>query len=144
MFFRMPIQLYRWHLGWLLGGRFLLLEHRGRKTGLPRQVVVEVVRHDLDTDCYVIASGFGEKSDWLRNLIASPDVSITVGRRRLHVHGQRLDPEAAQTEMLDYARRHPRAAKKLAGYMGFTADGSADSYRTVGRTLPFIRLCPRP
>jgi hypothetical protein len=41
---RLPILLYRLHLGWLLGHRFLLLTHVGRKSGLQRRTVLEVVR----------------------------------------------------------------------------------------------------
>ena len=33
---RLPIWLYRLHLSWLLGERFLLLTHTGRNSGLPR------------------------------------------------------------------------------------------------------------
>ncbi len=35
---RLPIWLYRARLGRLLGERFLLLTHIGRKSGLPRQI----------------------------------------------------------------------------------------------------------
>jgi hypothetical protein len=38
--FKMPIYLYRLNLGWLLGHRFLLLVHRGRKCGLLRETVL--------------------------------------------------------------------------------------------------------
>ncbi|MCA9848813.1 MAG: nitroreductase family deazaflavin-dependent oxidoreductase, partial [Dehalococcoidia bacterium] len=62
LFFRAPIWLYRLHLGWLLGGRFLLMEHVGRRSGLVRRVVVEVVHHDRDADTYTVASGFGPRS----------------------------------------------------------------------------------
>lgn len=37
---RLPLWLYRAGLGWLLSNRFLMLTHIGRKSGLPRQVVV--------------------------------------------------------------------------------------------------------
>jgi hypothetical protein len=47
---RLPIWLYRLRLGWLLGNRFLLLTHVGRKTGLPHQTVVEVVSHSSTKD----------------------------------------------------------------------------------------------
>lgn len=40
--FRLPIWLYRLNLGWILGERFLLLTHTGRKSGLVRQTVIEV------------------------------------------------------------------------------------------------------
>ena len=59
---RLPVLLYRARLGWLLGGRFLMLTTTGRKTILPRQTVLEVVLHDQETDTYYIASG------WFRNI----------------------------------------------------------------------------
>lgn len=142
-FFRQPIHLYRWRMGWVMGDRFLLLNHVGRNSGRPRQAVVEVVRHDPESDCYVICSGWGEQSQWYQNVMAAPDVSIVVGRRRLAVHAQRLDAEAAGAAMVDYAARHPGAARKLAGYLGFESDGGDESYRQVGAALPFLRLCPR-
>ncbi|MEO2169431.1 MAG: hypothetical protein ABGY42_15180 [bacterium] len=37
LFFRLPIRLYQLRLGRLLGGRFVLLHHIGRKSGLARQ-----------------------------------------------------------------------------------------------------------
>jgi len=143
LFFRAPIRLYRWHLGPLMGGRFLLLNHVGRVSHQPRQAVVEVVRHEEATGCYVIASGFGEGSQWFRNVMARPDITIQVGSRTIPVRAVRLPVEQAQAEMLDYAERHPRAARKLCGYMGFPSDGAPETFRRVGEVLPFVRLCPR-
>ncbi len=140
--FRFPIHLYHWRLGWVMGGRFLLLHHLGRKSGKPREAVVEVVRHDAETGSYYICSGFGEKSQWYQNLMAHPDVTIQVRTREIQVHAQRLNPTDGVAEMLDYAKRHPSAAKKLAGFMGFPADGRTATYEEVGRVLPFIRLSP--
>jgi len=48
IFLRMPVWLYRLHLGWLLGNRFLCIAHRGRKSGKLR----EPERVELLT-CYV-------------------------------------------------------------------------------------------
>jgi hypothetical protein len=59
--FRLPIWLYHLRLGWLLGDRVLLLTHIGRKSGLPRQAVIEVVRHDPASDTYIIASGLARR-----------------------------------------------------------------------------------
>lgn len=140
LLFRAPIYLYKARLGWLLGGRFLLLNHIGRKSGQPRQVVVEVVRHDPASDTYIVASGFGEKAQWFQNLMQTPDVTIQVGRRKLAVHARRLTPEEAADEMADYARRNARAARSLAGFMGFEVDGSEEGYRQLGEQLPFVAL----
>jgi hypothetical protein len=59
--FQLPIWLYRLRLGWLLGDRFLLLPHIGRKSGQVRQTVLEVVRHDHSTN-YVITSGWSAQT----------------------------------------------------------------------------------
>lgn len=140
LLFRMPIYLYKLRLGWLLGGRFLLLNHIGRKSGLPRQAVVEVVRHDSASDTYIIASGFGDQAQWFQNLMQTPDVTIQVGRRKLAVHARRLSPDEAADEMADYARRNPKAVRSLAGFMGFEVDGTEEGYRQLGEHLPFVAL----
>ena len=104
LFFRAPIWLYRLHLGWLLGGRFLLMEHVGRRSGLVRRVVVEVVHHDRDADTYTVASGFGPRSDWYLNLKEHPDIAIRVGRRYLAVRAHFLSADEGADVMERYAR----------------------------------------
>jgi hypothetical protein len=37
---------------------FLMLIHIGHKSGQPRQVALEVVRHDVDTSAYFVAAGW--------------------------------------------------------------------------------------
>ncbi|MFZ0544320.1 MAG: nitroreductase family deazaflavin-dependent oxidoreductase [Candidatus Promineifilaceae bacterium] len=141
-FFRLPIWLYKIGLGWLLGGRFLLINHIGRKSGKIRQVVVEVVRHDAETDSYIVAVGFGEKSQWYQNLQHQPDVTIQVGRRKLAVTADFLSEEQGADEMADYGRRHPGTARELSRVMGYKVDGSESDYRAMGRLIPFIAFRP--
>lgn len=141
--YRLPIHLYRWNLGWLLGGRFLMLSHIGRKSGLVRRVVVEVVDRDAAQGTYTVCSGFGPESDWYRNLLAEPKAVIQVGNKHMKVTAHVLDAEAGADTMARYARRHPRAARTLAGFMGFRVDGSEADFREAGRRLPFMRFEPR-
>ena len=142
-FFRAPLSLYRIGLGGLLGHRFLLLNHTGRKSGQPRQTVLEVVNHDKATDTYFIASGFGKKSDWYLNILAHPKTNIQVGWRKLAVTAVPLTPEQSGQAMVDYARRYPTAAKNLSKILGF-AVSTEDEYRQVGRdAIPFIALEPQ-
>src|SRR4051812_4666287 len=79
---RLPIWLYRLGFGWLLGERFLLLNHVGRNSGRFWRTVLEVVAHDQRTDTYLIASGWGEHADWLRNIAHNPHVLVYAGARR--------------------------------------------------------------
>lgn len=138
--FRLPIRLYRMGAGWLLGHRFLYLRHLGRKSGRWRDVVLEVVRRDgLD---YYACSGFGRRSQWYRNVLAHPQVTIQVGRYRTAARALPLGAEEGAEIMADYASRHPATAQRLCRAMGFAVDGSASDYREVGRNLPFVRFTP--
>ncbi|MFD3748044.1 nitroreductase family deazaflavin-dependent oxidoreductase [Nocardia sp. NPDC058633] len=140
---RAPIHLYRLRLGWLFGSRLLLLEHIGRVSGKQRRVVIEVVEHDPTDGSYVVCSGFGTEAAWYRNVLAAPDTRIQVGLRTIEVTAHPLATDEGGEFMARYAPRHPRAARRLVRFMGFSTDGSQEDYREVGRHLPFVRLSPR-
>ncbi|MGR3939677.1 nitroreductase family deazaflavin-dependent oxidoreductase [Streptomyces sp. BRA346] len=141
--FRVPVLLYRRHLGWLLGGRMLLLTHTGRTSGLPRQVVLEVTGRDPETGAYHLASGFGPGAQWYRNIQRTPHVTVQVGRRRMSAVAEPLGPEESGRLMAAYALRHPRLARGLMRMCGLETDGSAEDYHRIGRThIPFVRVLP--
>jgi deazaflavin-dependent oxidoreductase (nitroreductase family) len=144
LMFRAPIWLYKVGLGSILGGRFLLLNHTGRKSGQPRQTVLEVVNFDPLTGTYYVASGFGKNSDWLLNIEKSPDVEIQVRNKRIPATALVLDPDESGNQMIDYARRNPHAAKELMRICGYEVDGSTEDYFIMGHNfIPFISLSPR-
>ncbi|MCA9904282.1 MAG: nitroreductase family deazaflavin-dependent oxidoreductase [Anaerolineae bacterium] len=143
--FRAPIVLYRLGLGWLLGGRFVLIHHIGRSSGLPRQVVVEIAGHDADSNTYYVVSGWGYKSNWYRNLMAQPDTTIQVGRRSLSVHAETLSPEAGTEVLIAYRKAHQFAANELGSLMGLDiGHASADQLKSfVRESLPVVAFRPR-
>jgi deazaflavin-dependent oxidoreductase (nitroreductase family) len=143
LFFRAPIWLYKLNLGWLLGNRALQLTHTGRVSGQPRKVVLEVVKHDPEYDIYYIAAAWGEKSDWVKNIRANPNVKVQVTNRSYDMLAEQLTPEQGELTILDYAQRHPSAMKNLARYMGFELDGSEADFRELGRILLLFSLTPR-
>jgi len=136
-FVRAPIALYRAHLGFLFGHRLLMLEHRGRVSGLPRHVVLEVVDRPAP-DEYVVAAGFGMRAQWLRNVLHDPQVRVTTGW-----HGPRpgraelLDAGEAAHALQRYASRHPRAWQRLKPVFEETLDAPIT---TDGTSLPMVRL----
>ena len=140
---RMPILLFRAHLNWLLGERFLMLTHTGRVSGLPRQTVLEVVRHDRPTDTYFVASGWGTQSDWYRNIRKNPEVLVQVGRRRLKATAEQLSPQEAEQELRVYVQQHPAAARSLARILGYTIEDPARDFPELHHELPIIALRPR-
>lgn len=138
--YRFPIVLYRLGLGGLLGGRFLLLTHTGRKSGLSRHTVLEVVRYDVEEETYIVASGWGARAQWYQNIRANTGVGIQVGRRRCHARATSLEPAAAEREMLDYGHRNPGAAKFVARLMGYRIDGTDADLRALAALVPFIAM----
>jgi deazaflavin-dependent oxidoreductase (nitroreductase family) len=140
--FRIPIYLYRVGLGGLLGKRFLLLTHIGRKSGIERQVVLEVVRYEKATTTFIVAAGFGPKSDWYQNIQKNPRVRVQCGHHRWNMEAHFLNPEQAGKEMLDYAHRYPLAFKELARFMGYELDGSEADIRAIGQTLKMVAFQP--
>ena len=140
---RAPITLYHIGLGSLLGRKFLLLNHIGRKSGLMRQAVLEIDRYDPETNTFFVASGFGKRSDWYQNILARPDVVIQVGNKRMPAIAEALSPEQSGEEMARYAQAHPRAAANLSSLIGVQVENPADmaEWRMVGEEyIPFVAL----
>ncbi|MBI2913794.1 MAG: nitroreductase family deazaflavin-dependent oxidoreductase [Chloroflexi bacterium] len=124
LLFRLPVWLYRAKMGWVLDGRFLLLAHVGRRTGRMRQAVLEVIDFDAEQSMYFVASAWGDKADWFRNIAIRPDVEITVGRRKMRALADILSPGESRRILREYGRRHRIAAAaltRLFGYSGFDA-----------------------
>jgi deazaflavin-dependent oxidoreductase (nitroreductase family) len=141
---RAPIGLYRAHLGGLLGHSGLLLTHRGRKTGLPRQTVLEVLHYDPQTHTYVVAAGWGAQTDWLRNIQQTPDVMVESGRERLLARAQILTPDGAEREFRYYIRHHPVRARAMSRLLlGRPFDGADATIQQLARTVPLVALRPR-
>lgn len=141
-FYRFPILLYRAGLGWLLGERALMMIHTGRISGLARRVVLEVMRHDHDSDSYIVASGWGEKSDWFQNISKTPRVEVTVGRRNFDAMAQRLPLDKAYEEIQDYARRHPTAIRQLGRLIGYQLEHTPEGYRALAGVMPIVAIRP--
>ncbi|OCB07699.1 nitroreductase [Mycolicibacterium porcinum] len=104
---RAPIWLFRIRAGALLSARMTMLEHIGRTSGERRYVVLEVVDRPTP-DAIVVASGFGAKAQWFRNIAVNRQVRVWLGSHRpvagvAHV----LDQGAADQVLTGYRKRHP-------------------------------------
>lgn len=145
---RAPLRIYDWHLGWLLGHRFLRLTHRGRRSGRRYQTVLEVVGRDQKHGEYVVMAGFGRASDWYQNIQAGPEAAeIEIGREHFVPDLRVLDPDEAAATLASYERRNRLAApivrRVLGRLIGERYDGSEAARREVVRLLPMIGFRPR-
>ncbi|OBG97831.1 nitroreductase family deazaflavin-dependent oxidoreductase [Mycobacterium sp. E3247] len=110
---RAPIWLYKARAGALFGSRMLMLEHTGRKSGAPRHVVLEVVGHP-SPEVYLVASGFGRKAQWFRNIRADPRVRVYVGSHPPRIATARVLPQdEADRALAAYIGRHRRAWEQM-------------------------------
>ena len=138
----LPVYLYRLGLGRLLGHRFLLLMHRGRKSGRVYRTVLEVIRYEPSTREIVTVSGRGEKSDWYRNLRAHPALEVQTGRERYAPEQRFLTPDEVYREIADYERRHPWAVRVVPPLLGFGLDGSEPARRAFAEYLRMVAFRP--
>ncbi|RIK14372.1 MAG: nitroreductase family deazaflavin-dependent oxidoreductase, partial [Acidobacteria bacterium] len=84
-----------------------MLEHRGRSSGLPRQVCLEVVDRPA-SGTFRVVSGLGPRSQWFRNLQAEPRCRVSTGRRRGATATEvRVPQEQVGAALADYAARNP-------------------------------------
>ncbi len=139
-FYRLPINIYRIGLGRLMGSRFLLLEHTGRKSGELRRNVLEVVRWDEVARTFYVVSAWGEKADWLRNVRANPAVTIKVAGARYSAKAIPLTRDESNRELLDYAQRYPRAAKELSRLLGYRLDGTPEDFASLAEQMTIVAL----
>ena len=144
--FKGPVYLYRWHLGWLFGRRCLLLTHVGRRTGLRRHNVLEVVEYRSQGPEAVVVNGFGRESDWVRNIEANGHEEITVGQQHFRASHRFLDEQEAVQVMRAYEQRNrflaPLVHRGLSWLLGWDYHGSdADRHRLV-KQLALIAFRP--
>lgn len=145
--FRAPVYLYRWHLGWLFGHRLLLLTHTGRRSGVRRQTVLEVVDYRTPGPEVVVVSAFGQKADWLLNIEANPDEVVTVGSEQFAASHRLLGEQEAADVIRRYEYRNraiaPVVRAGLSWVAGWPYGGEDEDRRRLVRQLPLVAFVPR-
>lgn len=61
------------NMGPALAGRYMVITHTGRKSGMKRRTPVNYAVVDDEVYC---TAGFGSVSDWYRNILANPQVEV--------------------------------------------------------------------
>jgi deazaflavin-dependent oxidoreductase (nitroreductase family) len=140
--FRAPVYLYRWKCGWLPGHRFLLLIHVGRRTGLRRCTVLEVVEYRKEGPEVVVVSAYGRNADWLRNIEATRRPGIVIGSQRFAAEHRFLGEEEAVRVIAGYERRNrfiaPFVRLGFSRFLGWRYRGSTSDRRRLVNQLTLI------
>jgi deazaflavin-dependent oxidoreductase (nitroreductase family) len=76
------------------GAATSVVRHVGRHSGRAYQTPVVVARHD---DSFLIALPYGERTDWLRNVLAAGSATIVADGRSFEVDRPEVIPMAEAT-----------------------------------------------
>lgn len=145
LFFAAPQWLYRAGLGWTLGHRFVSVSHRGRRSGKIRETVLEVARYDPTTRESVVASAYGTKADWYRNIRAEPAVRVRTGRMDYIPEQRFLTETEARQAAIEFCRRHKleaRMAPRALAAIGAVGEGAFTDSVELLASLPMVAFRP--
>jgi deazaflavin-dependent oxidoreductase (nitroreductase family) len=139
-----PALLYRIGAGRLLGHRFLLLTHRGRRSGRVHRTILEVVGWDAARREAVVMSGFGPRAGWYLNVVAGGAEEVRIAAARFRPAVRQLESDEAVQAVADYERRNrllgPVVRAVFSRLAGFRYDGSEAARRRLVGALPLLAL----
>ncbi len=144
LLFKTPILLYRLGLSFWVGRLFLVLTTTGRKSGQPRRTAIEF--HEFEGKPTVM-SGWGEKTDWYRNLSANPLATVQTWRGAQSVRARRIEADDELRRAFAWAQSNPtmRQMMKLARFAMTEEQFLAERYRFCLITFePTDALTPPP
>ncbi len=137
---RLPLRLYDLRLGRLLGHRFLVLTHRGRRSGRTRRTMLEVVRWNPARHEAIVAAGWGEHASWYRNLCAAPAEEILIADERFIPEQRFIDLDERVEVLRAYRQRHPIVMRALGGLLGVDV---SDDLQLAATRLPMVAFQPK-
>jgi deazaflavin-dependent oxidoreductase (nitroreductase family) len=120
-----------------VGGWILLLRVRGRRSGLVREVPLSYLV--TDGAAWVMA-GFGDRTDWYRNLLADPRVEIILPGRTLSCSAEIVDDVHIRRRIIPALARATGLPGYLSGVDPFRS--TDDALLAATAWVPLVRLQP--
>ena len=143
-FMKVPIYLHKIGLGgWehLIGAEWMLITTVGRKSGKPRETMVDVMDYDKASGTYYIEAAYGSRADWFRNIQANPRFQAQVGRRKFFATAAPLDPQGAGELLVRFYRAKPAYTRSVMAMVGMKFEGEGE-LRTIGSKLMLLAVHP--
>jgi deazaflavin-dependent oxidoreductase (nitroreductase family) len=107
----------------------IILHHTGRRSGQPRTTGLQQIYQDTDSGRYFVAAAYGPNSDWWRNAVANPQVTLDVDGKLINAIAAPVASEEATIIMEAAIEENPRLrdqAFKHAGVAVSDPDGIAE------------------
>lgn len=138
LFLSLPLLLYRIGLGRSMRiVPFMILTTRGRKSGLPRHVMLEYRRHG--NKIYAV-SGWGTQPHWYKNLAANPQVTVQLGTRDLYATATTVTNTAEAFRALYMFRRKSPIYAAIFARMSTAEKVSATTLADISDEFTVIRF----
>jgi deazaflavin-dependent oxidoreductase (nitroreductase family) len=140
-FFNKPPRIaYALGLGPLIGRLVLLLTTRGRKTGLLR---VTPLQYEQIEGKYYVASAFGTRTDWYRNILADQGVRVRVGRKEFEAFAEPSSDPVQIADFLEYRlARHPHMIGMMLRAEGLPPSPSRQDLENLAEDKALVILHP--
>jgi deazaflavin-dependent oxidoreductase (nitroreductase family) len=141
---RAPIPVFRAGFGRVFAGVLVMVEHRGRTSGLHRYVILETVV--AEPGAVVVPCGYGSRSHWFLNVQADPRVRLWRGRTagvRALAH---VLPAAEARALLDrYRHEHRLRARLVARAIGIPGLRARDPLPAdIDERVALVRIATVP
>ena len=136
---RAPMVLWRLGLGPIVGRLFMIITTSGRKSGLPRSTMVEY--HSLNGRKYV-ASGFGDVSQWYKNIQANPFVTIQTSEGSDSARAIRITEDREILDVVELFRQADSAYFVDFYLRSFDVEPSQEDILAKKDRLHFLRFDP--
>lgn len=131
-----PRLAYALGLGPLMGRFVLLLTTTGRKSGRPR---VTPLQYEAVDGFIYLAAARGQKSDWVRNILADPRVLVRVKARRFQGQAEVIGDVARIADFLELRlQRHPKMIGAMLKAEGVPIPPSRVDLETYARGLTVV------
>jgi deazaflavin-dependent oxidoreductase (nitroreductase family) len=140
--FKLPLLLYRFGLGWLLGKRFMQITHVGRRSGKIHRTVLAVLKFDKQTKEISAVSAW-KGSDWYYNIQASPALQVETGFVHYVPTQRTLSAEEITVAFMKYRKQHPLFSRMICRIPGWKWDSSYDEFLALAEKLHGVAFMPK-
>jgi deazaflavin-dependent oxidoreductase (nitroreductase family) len=120
--FRIPLRLHRLGIRGierLIGIDWIVLTTRGRRSGRPHEVMLDVVGHDAARETFYVQPADGRRADWVRNATADPRVTVEASGQRFAARVDDVTGAEGAEAVLRFIRAHPWYSRMIVWFVGY-------------------------
>lgn len=146
---RLPLHLHRVGIRGverLVGIDWIVLTTRGRRSGRPHTVMLDVVGHDPARETFYVQPADGRRADWVRNVLADPRVTVEARGRRVEARVDDVTGAGSAEVVLRFIRAHPWYSRFIVWFVGYVEriDRPDAELRAQLMATPVFAIRPSP